>query len=385
MLPLKRTDVLFLLNSLGVGGSERKVAALAHDLHDAGVGVTCAYMCKPDALAPQFPTGVPVRFLDRRGRLSLRTVRWLMAELRSNGPTVLVAVNIYPALYVAVVALLLRRRVTRTVCLMNSGSAQRQRDRWFHSLYLWALRRMDRVVYGSEVQRLHWVSPVSRAWPRSCVIYNGVRLERFVQYDSSAMASQYRQRWAIPAERFVFGSVGRLARIKNYGVLVEALAQLRAQQTDAQLLLVGDGPTRTELQQLAARLCIAKFVTFAGEVPDVRPALSVMDVFALPSTDETFSNASLEAMAMAKPVILSGVGGAAEMVADGVEGYLVGAQATPTDIAQRLLTLSGDSRRRAAMGLAAQRRVTAQFTAEAMFRQYRSMLNPGRVSPSLDS
>jgi glycosyltransferase involved in cell wall biosynthesis len=288
-------------------------------------------------------------------------------------------------LYVAVVALLLRRRVIRTVCLMNSGSARRQRDHWFHGLYLWALRRMDTVVYGSEAQRLHWVSPASRAWPKSCVIYNGVRLETFVQYDSSAMASQCRLHWTIPAERFVFGSVGRLARIKNYGVLVEALAQLRAQQIDAQLLLVGDGPTRAELQQLAARLCIAEFVTFAGEVPDVRPALSVMDVFVLPSTDETFSNAALEAMAMARPVILSDVGGASEMVSNGVEGYLAGAPSLQIDIVQRLLTLSGDSPCRAAMGLAAQRRVTAQFTAEAMFRRYRNMLSPDRMSPSLDS
>jgi glycosyltransferase involved in cell wall biosynthesis len=217
------------------------------------------------------------------------------------------------------------------------------------------------------------------------VIYNGVRLEQFAGYDSDAMASQYRQRWAIPAGRFVLGSVGRLARIKNYGVLIEALAQLRARQIDAQLLLVGDGDTRAELQQLAARLCVAEFVTFAGEVPDVRPALAAMDVFALPSRDETFSNAALEAMAMARPVVLSDVGGAAEMLTDGVEGYLVGAQSAQVDIVQRLLTLCGDKQRRAAMGLAAQRRVSAQFSAEAMFLRYRDKLNPQCVSPSLDS
>jgi glycosyltransferase involved in cell wall biosynthesis len=316
---MKRTDVLFLLNSLGVGGSERKVVALANDLHAAGVGVGCAYMCKPDALASQVAAGIPVRFLDRRSRLSFGSVRALMTELRANGPSTLVAVNIYPALYVAIVALLLRRRVIRTVCLMNSGSAQRQRDRWFHRLYLWALGRMDVAVYGSEAQRLQWVAPESRAWGKSCVIYNGVQLEKFAEYDGSTLASQQRERWAIPAGRFVFGSVGRLAAIKNYGVLVEALAQLRAQQVDAQLLLVGDGPTRTDLEQQAARLHVSEFLTFAGEVPDVRPALAAMDVFALPSTDETFSNAALEAMAMGKPVILSDVGGAAEMVSNGME------------------------------------------------------------------
>jgi glycosyltransferase involved in cell wall biosynthesis len=382
---MQRTEVLFLLNSLGVGGSERKVAGLAHDLHDADVGVSCAYMCKPDALVPQFPSGVPVNFLDRRARLSIRTLRRLVAELRTSGPSVLVAVNIYPALYVATAALLAPRAVIKTVCLLNSGSAQRWRDHWFHGLYLWALRRMDTVVYGSEVQRLQWVSPASTAWSRSCVIYNGVRLEWFAQYAIGMVAAQGRKRWAIPAGRFVFGSVGRLVRVKNYGVLIEALAQLRALQVDAHLLLVGDGLMRTALEQLAAQLCVSEFVTFAGELPDVRPALSIMDVFALPSTDETFSNAALEAMAMARPVILSNVGGAAEMVSHGIEGFLVGAQSTDVDIVQCLLTLCSDSARCALMGQAAQRRVAAQFSASAMFDQYRRVLSSERLSPTLDS
>jgi glycosyltransferase involved in cell wall biosynthesis len=371
---MQGTRVVFLLNSLGVGGSERKVAALAQHLHAAGVGTSCAYMCKPDVLAPQFPAGVPLTFLDRRGRLSLRVMRRLASLLRANGRSVLVAVNIYPALYVALMALLRRRSVSKTFCLMNSGSAQRRRDHWFHALYLWALHRMDTVVYGSEAQRRQWVSPASPAWSRSCVIYNGVRLEWFAHYASAAVVLQCRQRWAIPASRFVFGSVGRLVRVKNYAVLIEALAQLRARGLDAHLLLVGDGQLRTELEQLAARLCVAEFVSFAGELPDVRPALSVMDVFTLPSTDETFSNAALEAMAMAKPAILSNVGGAAEMVSHGSEGFLVDAQSSCIDIVQCLLTLAGDSARRTAMGLAAQRRVAAQFTVGAMFDQYQRRL-----------
>jgi hypothetical protein len=73
------------------------------------------------------------------------------------------------------------------------------------------------------------------------------------------------------------------------------------------------------------------------------------------------------------------------MVSNGMEGYLVGAQSMQVDIVQRLLTLSGDSGSRAAMGAAAQRRIAAQFTAATMFGRYRSMLNPARVSPTLYS
>ena len=69
---------------------------------------------------------------------------------------------------------------------------------------------------------------------------------------------------------------------------------------------------------------VADRVSFIGELDDVRPVLTALDVFVLPSTAvESFSNAALEAMAIGRPVILSDIGGAREMIDDGVEGYVV--------------------------------------------------------------
>ena len=90
---------------------------------------------------------------------------------------------------------------------------------------------------------------------------------------------------------------------------------------------------------------------FIGAVEDVRPVLAALDVFVLPSIAvESFSNAALEAMSMGRPVILSDIGGAREMINDGVEGYVV----SPTELAARLpamiAALYADRRKRQQMG-----------------------------------
>jgi glycosyltransferase involved in cell wall biosynthesis len=118
-----------------------------------------------------------------------------------------------------------------------------------------------------------------------------------------------------------------------------------------------------------------------GAVEDVRPLLAALDIFVLPSNAvESFSNAALEAMSMGRPVILSNIGGAREMIHDGVEGYVV----NPTELAARLPAivsqLYADSRKRKQMGVAARHRAVTCFSVPAMVAGYRGLLNGGDPS-----
>jgi glycosyltransferase involved in cell wall biosynthesis len=107
--------------------------------------------------------------------------------------------------------------------------------------------------------------------------------------------------------------------------------------------------------------------------------LAALDVFVLPSVAvESFSNAALEAMAMGRPVILSDIGGAREMIDDGVEGYVV----SPTELEARLpaliAALYADPRKRLQMGRAARARVVSCFSVDGMAAAYRSLIGvPG--------
>jgi glycosyltransferase involved in cell wall biosynthesis len=158
-------------------------------------------------------------------------------------------------------------------------------------------------------------------------------------------------------------------------VLLTALRHLRVARVDVHLVIAGDGPLRDFLARRAVELEVADRVSFVGELDDVRPVLTALDVFVLPSTEvESFSNAALEAMAIGRPVILSDVGGAREMIDDGVEGYVV----SPTELAARLpaliTALHADRRRRQSMGAAARARVIRHFSMPAMTAAYRKLL-----------
>jgi glycosyltransferase involved in cell wall biosynthesis len=182
--------------------------------------------------------------------------------------------------------------------------------------------------------------------------------------------------FGISPHAFVVGSVGRLAPEKNQAVLIDAVAELRSRSLDAHLLLVGEGTMRSELQRRAEERGIRPHVTFAGAQRDVRPALSAMDVFVLPSTHiETFSNAALEAMAMCKPVVLSRIGGAVEMVREGMDGVTLDTTSLATSLPSLLARLQADRAWREGLGQAARIRVIQRFSLHTMVERYASLMN----------
>ena len=153
--------------------------------------------------------------------------------------------------------------------------------------------------------------------------------------------------------------VGRLAAIKGVYVLLEALAQ--ADLPRAQLTLVGDGPERPALEREAARLGLdARFKGFRGQA-EVAAALAGADALVLPSFAEGVPVVLMEAMASARPVIATRVGGVAELVREGESGWLV-APGDPSALAGALRHLAATpTAARAEMGARGRARVMAEF------------------------
>lgn len=363
-------DVLFVLNNLAVGGSETKVVRLANALGARGMRIGVAYLNEPTTLLTDITPGVVTFHLARQGRFSLKAnvaLRQLIEEQRARN---VVSVNLYPALYVVTATRWSRHR-PRTIGLMNTTELRRG-ARWKRSFYMRVLRYLDWTVYGCELQRDAWLSADSPMRSRSSVIYNGVDLGRFSAARVSAAGE--RERYGISEGAFVVGTVGRLVAEKNQLPLLDAVAELRASGADVHLMLVGDGPQRAELQQRAAERGIFDAVTFAGALSDVRPALKVFDVFVLPSLSETFSNAALEAMAMQVPVILTRVGGAAEMIEHGREGYIVDVSDLRRQLPALLDQLRLDSMLRNRMATAAAARATQLFSWDGMLTAYQALL-----------
>ncbi len=368
-----RPDALFVLNNLGIGGSERKIVRLANRLKDDGVHVMLACLNGPFTIEAGVRRDVPLRKLERRGKFSLSALWRLRKILVSERPGTVLAVNLYQALYVAVAMLLLPYR-PRTVALVNTSSFRGHR--MLKRMYQSVLARFDLIVHGSEAQQRFWFRPGSAAWRNSTVVYNGVDSDHFELTDSFEAGKRLRATLCVKPAAMLIGTVGMCRPEKNQDVLLTMLRQLRVARVDAHLVIAGDGPLLANLRQRASNLAIADRVHFIGAVEDVRPVLAALDVFVLPSVAvESFSNAALEAMSMGRPVVLSDIGGAREMITDGVEGYVV----SPTELSARLpamiAALYSDRRKRQQMGAAARNRAVNCFSVPAMVASYRGLLN----------
>jgi N-acetyl-alpha-D-glucosaminyl L-malate synthase BshA len=147
----------------------------------------------------------------------------------------------------------------------------------------------------------------------------------------------------------------------------------------ARLILVGDGPDRSEVEQRVADWGLNDAVTFAGEQQNLVPWLSVADLFLLPSAQESFGLAALEAMACEVPVVASNVGGLPEIVEDGVTGFVCPPAAVDA-MAERSIALLTDPALHARIARAAADMVCQRYTTDRVVplyeEAYRRVLAP---------
>ena len=162
--------------------------------------------------------------------------------------------------------------------------------------------------------------------------------------------------------------VSNFRPVKRVDAVIGIFDRIR-QQVPARLLLVGDGPDLTMAQQMARDLGIAGLVDAVGAQEEVVPLLSVADLFLLPSAQESFGLAALEAMACQVPVIASRVGGLPEVIEHGVSGFLHPPEALDEMAASAVALLTNPGLHRD-VAQAACRRVRNEFCVERVVPMY---------------
>lgn len=192
--------------------------------------------------------------------------------------------------------------------------------------------------------------------------------------DTKQMASgdrrRGRRRWKLPEDAVVIGHVGRLAPEKNLSYLGEALTRVLAREPRAWLLVVGDGPSREEMEQRFAAAGVADRVRFAGKQSGrtLHDAYAAMDGFAFASHSETQGMVLAEAMAAGNAVVALDAPGAREIVRDARNGRLLAADAPREAMARALLQLARNAKRREAWRAEA-RRTAAEFDRKVSARK----------------
>ncbi len=264
------------------------------------------------------------------------------------------------------------------VATCHNWTRQSASLRLYETLDRLALRRFSRVVAVSatvaESLRSAGVAP-----ERITAIDNGVDLERF------AGASEDFARGIEKNSRLVAGMVGRLVPEKGPEYFLRAAAQLTASFPEALFVLVGEGPARPRLEQLARELKIERQVIFTGQRDDLPSVYAAMDVFVLPSLNEGMPMTILEAMAAGKPVVATRVGAVPQLVAEGETGFLV----EPKDVEElkdAMAMLLGDAGLRARCGANGHNKVKRDYSSQTMANKYldlyHEVLEPRSALPS---
>ena len=241
---------------------------------------------------------------------------------------------------------------------------------------------LHRAIAVSAATKADWVQRTGLDPGRVVTIPNGVDPTEFQRRRTPQEAR--RSLGLPPLGRTIMGGIGRLDQAKGFADLLSALALLVPDHPDLLVVLAGNGPLRSMLEDQATALGLTDHVRFLGYQRDVSLVLEACDLFALPSLCEAMPFALLEASSLGLPVVGSAVGGVPEVIAHGETGLVVPPR-DPSSLAAALRTLVDDQELRQRFGQAGRDRVIRQFqvndTVERTIAVYREMLAPDRPSP----
>jgi glycosyltransferase involved in cell wall biosynthesis len=347
--------VLFVVPALPVGGAERHLTTMLPRMDPARF--TPSVICigeEGELFSTLRAAGIEATALRLRKRQAVRALIELVMTMRRTRPDVVV-VQGYNAETLGRIAARIAgvkhtiNWVHNASGLVQRGTVRRTVDR--------ALTRWTSAYFGvAEAQRPYLVDELGHPDDKIRIIYNGVDLAQFPTSTDRGVLAEF----GFAENDPVVGIVAVLRPEKDHVSLLRAARTVIDELTNARFLIIGDGPTRPQLEALCTELGITPNVHFAGSRDDVARLLPAIDVFALTSTSECFPISVLEAMACARPAVCSAVGGIPEVIKDGETGYLVPAK-NPLQLAARLVRLLRDPQTARRMGSAARARVEAEF------------------------
>ena len=360
--------LLFIVNSLEMGGAEKQVVTLLNQLDNSRFRLHLAYLKRGAPLLPQLDSTRLEELVCcnvTRG-VEPHGIRQLAALIQARRIDALVCTNTYSMLY-GYLARSRARPKPKLATIFHTTLLRGYKEKAQMLLYKRLFRRNDLLIYVSENQRDLWHAWGLRATSEA-IVHNGIDVDYF-----SAPQQDFRSRLGLGTDDYVIGLCSGLRPEKAHGDLLHAAALLRSRGLPVKVLLIGDGPERSRIENTADALGLREHVTITGVQHDVRPYIACCDVMTLVSHTETFSLAALESMAAGKPLVMSDIGGASEQVVHGRTGLLF----APSDIgalAEQLQALRSDTLR-SQMGAAAARRVRELFTLSTMTNGFTAQMD----------
>ncbi|MCW1960043.1 MAG: glycosyltransferase [Mycobacterium sp.] len=349
--------LLFVVPDLRFGGAERHVATLLPRMDPEKFIPSLVCIGEEGDLFDEVRSaGIEATALHLGGkRQILRALAALVSYMRRTRPDVVLVWGYNAEILGRIAARIagIRHSVVWVHAAISAERPNSLRDFAARALIPWTS-----AFFGVADAQRRFITDDLRCPPGKVrIIHNGVEPGAFITEDDRSPLDEF----GVDESDAVVGIVAALRAEKDHATLLRAAKHLLAERPRTTFLLVGDGPTRPVLEVLCEELGITRNVRFVGSRSDVARLLRAMDVFVLCSTTECFPISVLEAMACARPVVCTDVGGVRELVADGVTGYLVPPRA-PELLAARLNDVLSNRLFAQEMGRAGRQRVDSEFT-----------------------
>ncbi|MEO5824204.1 MAG: glycosyltransferase [Vicinamibacteraceae bacterium] len=351
-------DVVLLLTSFDVGGTERQMVELAKRLDPSRFRPHLACFHKRGRLVDEIPARIDVREFPVQGFANPAAVGQLIAFgrwCRTIGAAIVHTCDLYGNIFglpgAALAGVPVRIGNRREILTGDKSRAQLTGQRLAY--------RLAHAVVANSSAACDQLEREGVPADKIRLIANGLDVQRFTPVPER------------PAIRRIV-MVANLRAEKGHDTLLGAAPRILASYPDASFTFVGEGPRREALATLTRALGIGERVNFLGECRDVAPVLAEHDLFVLPSRSEAFPNALIEAMATALPVVATNVGGIPEVLRPGVNGRLV----PPDDsaaLADTVLALMADPAGAAALGRAARADVERHYTLDRMVERFEQL------------
>jgi len=356
-------------SSLGWGGQEIRILAESQGLIRRGhaLMLLCPHEARIYAEATNW--GVPVTALPI-AKKRLAGVRALREWFRAN-PRDVVCTHSSTDSWLAALALVALGQPRRLVRMRHISAAvpRGPLSRWLY------MRAAERVVTTGEALRRALIEANGFDPARIESVPTGIDAGRFRAGEKKAS----RARFGLPQDRLLVGIVATLRSWKGHLDLIQAMAQL---PDSIELVIVGDGPMRGQLEEKIAALGLKGRVRMQGEQADVLPWLRALDLFALPSyANEGVPQALIQAMLVELPSVTTHVGGIPEL-AEHERTALVVPPRDPAALAAALARLAADEGLRRELGEAARKRCVERYSYTRMLDRMEAIYAGAAASSS---
>ena len=363
---MRKINILILTCSLNVGGAEKHIhdLVLNSDRQKFNFVIVCLYELGAIGQALR-DYGIKVYHNLMRNKLDIFGVWRLSSIIRAEKVDILYIIHTPVTLFWGILC----AKLTSVISLTRTtypvfGVKKRELVDYF------VLSFIDKIIVQAKFHKDHLMNSKNIPQEKIELIHNGIALERL---DKDVDIAALKQAMGIPLESPVVGIVARLSPEKGHLDFLSAASKIIDLFPQTHFLIVGEGREKKKIEEKYRELEIHANVHMLGTRSDIPQIVSLLNIGVMSSYAETFSNAILEYMAAAKPVVATNVGGTPEMVINGKTGYIVPCN-DPGALADAVIRLLKDKYLAKKMGEAGRERVKENFTIQRMINKYEALL-----------